>query len=68
MVGARGFEPLAIKKNQPQNLQYSSKCPSICPQENISDLNELISLWPSLPDKIKRVLLLLAREGGQDNE
>jgi len=68
MVEAGGVEPLNNQENQPQNPQNDSKCPLICPQENHSDLNELISIWPTLTDKVKRVLLLFAREGGQDNE
>jgi len=67
MVGAEGFETLPKPKNPPQNPQNFPIGAQIGAQSIVpdSDLAELSRLWPNLSPEIKRLLLLMAREGGK---
>jgi hypothetical protein len=66
-----GVEPTPIGFVYPQNSPPPQKCPPICPLNSRppSDLDdnlaELISRWDELPDTVKRLLLVMSREGGE---
>jgi hypothetical protein len=67
MAPAAGFEPAEKSLNYPRKSFFASDIPpNIPPSSDLDpDLTELISLWDSLPDTVKRLLLVMAREGGE---
>ena len=66
-----GFEPTDKPKNPPQNSKKSSDGALIgasfksSPDDTDLDLKEICNLWSKLSPEVKRLLLLMARDGGK---
>ena len=77
MVGVTGLEPVNNLKNQPQKSQESpggaqigaqtESLPSELAPADADEppLQELCKLWSNLSPEVKRLLLLMARDGGK---
>ena len=71
-----GFEPTDISKIPPQNSKnfpdgaligasFEGSSSKLSPDDADLDLKEICNLWPELSPEAKRLLLIIARDGGK---